>query len=70
MSIYVDTKYFSKPKMRLVMTDKSLIMKRTIDVICLIHNQNEFKSIVPHPQFQNKGLSLNFLNFEFKLLIQ
>ena len=66
--VYVDTKYFSKPKMRMLMTDKTLIMKRMIDVICLFHNQNEFKSIVPHPQFQNKGLSTNFLNFEFKLL--
>ena len=39
-----------------------------IDVICLIHNQNEFKSIIPHPQFQNKGLSRNIIEFELRLL--
>ena len=66
--IHTDTKYYSRPKMRILMTEKTLIMKRMIDVICLIHNQNEFKSIVPHPQFQNKGLSTKFIDFEFKLL--
>ena len=66
--IRTDTKYFSKPNMRILMTDKTLIMKRMIDVICLIHNQNEFKSIVPHPQFQNKGLSRNIIEFELRLL--
>ena len=51
-----DTKYFSKPKMRKLMTE------------CLIHNQNEIKSIFPHPEFQNKGFSQELLIFEFRLL--
>ena len=63
-----DTKYFSKPKMRKLMTEKTSIVKRIVDSICLIHNQNEIKSIFPHPEFQNKGFSQELLIFEFKLL--
>ena len=66
--MHTDTKYFTKPKMRLLMTDKTIIMKTMIDVICLIHNQHEFKSIVPHPQFQDKGLSAEFIEFELRIL--
>ena len=63
-----DTKYFSKPKMRKLMTEKTSIVKRVVDIICLIHNQNEIKSILPHPEFQNKGFSQSLLFFEFRLL--
>ena len=66
--IYVDTKYFSKPKIRPLMSNKTLIMKRIIDVICLLHNLIEFKSIVPHPEFQDKGGSLNLIYLELILL--
>ena len=50
------------------MADKTSILKKMIDIICFIHNQNEFKTIVPHPQFQNKGLSRIFIEFELRLL--
>ena len=66
--IKTDTKYFSKPKVRKLMTEKISIIKRIIDSICLIHNQNELKSIFPHPAFQDKGISLGFIEFEFRLL--
>ena len=64
----IDTKYLSKPKIRKLMTEKSSIMKRAIDCLCLIHNKNEFKSIVPHPQFQNKGYSSQLIELEFRFL--
>ena len=63
-----DTKYFSKPKVKKLMTEKTSLMKRVIDMICLIHNEKEFKSIVPHPQFQNKGCSSKLIELEIKLL--
>ena len=63
-----DTKYFSKPQVKKLMTAKTSIMKKVIDMICLIHNENEFKSIVPHPQFQNKGISSQLIELEIKLL--
>ena len=66
--IYIDTRYFSRPKMRILMTEKTSIIKRIIDCISLIHNQNEFKSIYPHPEFQNKRFSSTLIDFEIKLL--
>ena len=63
-----DTKYYSKPKVKKLMTEKTSIVKKVIDMICLIHNENEFKSIVPHPQFQNKGYSSKLIELEIKLL--
>ena len=63
-----DTKYFSKPKIKKLMTEKTSIVKRVIDCICLIHNENELKSIVPHPKFQEKGFSLKFLELEIFLI--
>ena len=66
--INTDTKYYSKPKIRQFMTEKTSIVKRVIDCICLIHNINEFKSIVPHPQFQEKSFSFILIKIEYKLL--
>ena len=63
-----DIEYFSKPKIRELMGNKISIIKRIIDCICLMHNQNSFISIVPHPEFQNKGFCENICNFESKLL--
>ena len=65
--IKIDTKYFSKPKMRKLMTQKTSIVKRIIDCICLIHNQNEYLSIFPH-QNQPKMFSIQLFDFEIKLL--
>ena len=63
-----DTEYFSKPNIRTIMTNKTSILKRTIDILCLIHNQNEFKSIVPHPQYQEKGFSSDLIDLECKIM--
>ena len=63
-----DTEYFSTPGMRKIMTQKTSIMKRVIDIMCLIHNENEIMSIVPHPEFQRKGYSSGFIEFENKIL--
>jgi hypothetical protein len=66
--VRIDCKYFSKPKVRNIMAEKTSIFKRAIDCICLIHNENEFKSIIPHPKFQDKGLSQELLELELDLL--
>ena len=66
--VVYDINYYSKPKMRNLMTEKTSISKRIIDIICSFHNQNEFKSIVPHPQFQSQGFLISFLEFELYLL--
>ena len=63
-----DVEYFSKPQIRELMGNKISIIKRIIDCICLIHNENEFISIFPHPEFQNKGCSDGFIDLELKLL--
>jgi hypothetical protein len=63
-----DTEFFSTTKLRSTMTNKISIMKRVIDIICLIHKENIIESIVPHPGFQSKGFSDNLVNFEWKLL--
>ena len=62
-----DTKYYSKPKMRKIMCNKISIIKRAIDYFCIIHNELEFKSIVPHPQFQNKEMSTTLIEVEIAL---
>ena len=63
-----DIEYFTKPNIRELMGNKISIIKRIIDCICLVHNEIEFKSIVPHPEFQDKGFSNNFIDLEQKLL--
>ena len=66
--IVYDTQYYSKPKMRNIMTEKVSIVKTIIEYMCLIHNELEFKSIVPHPQFQNKEMSTDLMDIELALL--
>ena len=68
LMVYNDTNYFSKPQMKQIMTEKTSIMKKIIDIICLFHNQNKFESIVPHPQFQARGFSSSLVEFEIYLL--
>ena len=64
--IYVNRcKYFIKPKIREVINSKINYIKSFVDIICLLHNQCEYESIVPHPQFQEKIFSTELLNFEF-----
>ena len=66
--IELDTKYYSKPKICELLTKKTYIVKKIIDAFCSIHNQMEFKSIFPHPFFQeNKGFSEELVKIEFSL---
>ena len=51
----VDINYFLKPKSKLLMFEKTSYFKKIIDIICLFHNIYEYKSIVPHPSFQDKS---------------
>ena len=53
-NIFEDVKYFSKPKIKQLMPDKTSYYTKFIDIICLFQNINEFISIVPHPPFQDK----------------
>jgi len=63
-----DIKYFTKPKVRVLMYQKIIIQKKLIDIAELLHNQMEFKSIVPHPSFQEKKYSFELINLEIFLL--
>ena len=60
--------YCSKPKIKKLMSVKKSMIKKIIDCICLIHNEVNFKSIFPHPQFQNKGYYESFFDLEGRLL--
>ena len=62
-NIYEDVKYYSKPKIKQLMTDKTLYYEKFIDLTCLFQNIYEFVSIVPHPSFQKKSLD----NYMYKL---
>ena len=63
-----DTNYFPCLIIRKVMTENTSIIKKLIDCFCLIHNEIEFKSIVPHPQFQQKKYQPIFIEIELGLL--
>ena len=63
-----DIKYFTKPKVRVLMYPKIIIQKRLIDIAELFHNQMEFKSIVPHPSFQEKKYCYELINLEIYLI--
>ena len=59
---------FSKPETINLMHNKISMIKRIIDCICLIHKKMQFKSIYPHPFFQDKGYSSELIMLEIKLL--
>ena len=63
-----DCKYFTKPKVRQLMYPKININKRLIDMMCILHNQIVFKSIVPHPEFQQKKEIVEIIDIELLLL--
>jgi hypothetical protein len=63
-----DIRYFTKPKVRVLMYPKIIIQKRLIDIAELFHNQMEFKSIVPHPSFQEKKYCYELINLEIYLI--
>jgi len=58
-------RYFTKPKIREIISSNVNLFKAYVDIVCLLHNQCEYKSIVPHPPFQEKIFPLELLNYEF-----
>ena len=69
IEFYGDLKYYSKSKMRLVMTEKTSFFKRTINLISLFQNIDKFKSIVPHPPYQDKNFNIYVFHMEKFLMI-
>ena len=63
-SFNYDDKIFSQPNTRLLINSKNCLFKRLVDIACLIHNQMEFTSIFPHPEFQEKKYSIEFIEIE------
>ena len=59
-----DSKYYLRPFIIPLIGKKSCIYKRLIDIACIFHNQMEFKSIFPHPQFQEKKCKTDFMDIE------
>ena len=59
-----DCKYFTKPKIIQLMYNKTCLFKRIIDVSCLMHNIMDFKSIFPHPHFNEKKCVVELINTE------
>ena len=68
--IYIsnDFERLLKPKIIQLIKFKSNLMKIFFDISCLIHNLCEYKSIIPHPEFQAKTFSIELLNCEIFLL--
>ena len=63
-----DLDNFIKPKMKELMNSKINLINIFLNIVSLIHNQCEYKSIYPHPQFQEKHFPIDFLNWEIILL--
>ena len=62
-----DLNYFLGPKMKELIKTKIKLINTFLNIVCLIHNQCEYKSIYPHPQFQEKPFPSYFLNVEIIL---
>ena len=60
-NLLFDFDYFTNPKIRELICYKTNIYKILIDIACLFQNQLEFKSIFPHPEFQEKKCSIEFI---------
>ena len=63
-----DLNYFINPKMKELVISKFNLDKIFLDIACLIHNQCEYKSIFPHPEFQERVFPIYILNLEIILL--
>ena len=63
-----DLNYFIKPKIKELINSKFNLDKIFLDIACLIHNQCEYKSIFPHPEFQERTFPIYVLNIEIILL--
>ena len=62
-----DLNYFLGPKMKELIKTKINLINAFLNIVSLIHNQCEYKSIYPHPQFQEKPFPSYFLNLEIIL---
>ena len=68
LDIYVqELKFFTKMKVIPFMSKKTIILKKIIDIFCLLFHKVEFKSIFPHPNFQEKRNPVSFIDMEVKL---
>ena len=56
--------YLVRTKTRFLISSKHDILKRLVDISSLLQNQIKFKSIFPHPSFQKKKCSLDYINIE------
>ena len=63
-----DLNNFIKPKMKELISTKINLINIFVNIFSLLHNQCEYKSIYPHPEFQEKNFPINFLNWEIILL--
>ena len=63
-----DFNNFIKPRMKEIINSKIMILNIFFNIVCLIHNQCEYKSIYPHPEFQEKTFPIYILNMEIILL--
>ena len=63
-----DCELFSMPITQKLMHNKVSMIKKVIDCICLIHNEMGFRSIFPHPIFQEKKYSSKLIELELHLL--
>ena len=63
-----DLNNFIKPKMKELISSKINLINIFVNIFSLIHNQCEYKSIYPHPEFQEKNFPIYFLNLEIILL--
>ena len=63
-----DSKYYTKPKIRVLMYSKTSILKRIIDIDCLIHKEMKYKSITPHPPFIEKKFVVELINAELHFI--
>ena len=59
-----DSIFYTKTKMRELMTEKTTYIKRCIDLFCLFQNYYEYASIVPHPPFISKSINYTLLGTE------
>jgi len=62
-----DLDHFLGPKMKELINTKINLINIFLNIVSLIHNQCEYKSIYPHPQFQEKPFPTYFLNLEIIL---
>ena len=63
-----DFKIFNKLKMKEIIDSNINLTKIFIDISCLIHNQCEYESIFPHPEFQDKIFSFELIKCETLLM--